>query len=81
MLESIKGSDPKITLYRILRSVGESIQIYEDDDGNNFIRDGNFYRRFRIDDQGHLHSEHECHLFMNVTVKNKKFPPKPNSFA
>ena len=80
--EQLKSDDPQITLYQRLRSVGETIQLYEDADEKLFIRIGNFFREIEIDDNGHLKSMlGRNYLIKDVTVKWKKLGRKPRAFA
>ena len=80
--KQLKGEDPKITLYRLLRSVGEIIQLYEDADGKTFIKVNNFFREIEIDEDGHLGSMlGRNYLERNVRVEWKKLGAKPRAFA
>ena len=77
-----EGDDPKITLYRRLRSVGETIQLYEDADEKLFIKTGMFYREIEIDDDGHIATLlGRSYLENNVRVEWKKLGTKPRAFA
>ncbi|MXV74494.1 hypothetical protein F4Z99_09465 [Candidatus Poribacteria bacterium] len=77
-----KGADPKITLYRVLRSVGETIQLYEDVNKNTYIKIGNFFCQIEIDDDGHLATMlGDKHLDQNVEVQWKKAGSKPRAHA
>ena len=80
--EQLKGDDPKVTLYKRLRSVGETIQFYEDDKERTYIKIGHFFCEIEVDDDGHLKVMlGEKHLEKNVRVEWKKLGTKPRAFA
>ena len=71
-----------ITLYKRPLSVGESIQLYENAEGDTFIKTGNFYRQIEIDDDGHLAAMlGESYLDIEVRVEMKKYGKRPRAFA
>ena len=77
--EPVKGH---ITLYKRPLSVGESIQLYENNRGDTFIKTGNFYRQIEIDDDGHLAAMlGESYLEIEVRVEMKKYGKRPRGFA
>ena len=71
--EQLKGDDPKVTLYKRLRSVGETIQFYEDDKERTYIKIGHFFCEIEVDDDGHLKVMlGEKHLEKNVRSEYRK---------
>ena len=67
-MNDIKGDDPKITLYYHKKHDNERIQIYEDERGYIYLKDGHFYRGFYIDENGHLESRCVSHLETKVKL-------------
>ena len=77
--EPVKGH---ITLYKRLLSVGESIQLYENAEGETFLKAGNFYIQIEIDDDGHLAAMlGESYLDVEVRLEMKKYGKMPRGFA
>ena len=71
-----------ITLYKRLRAVGEPIQLYENAEGETFLKAGNFYRQIEIDDDGHLAAMlGESYLDVEVRLEMKKYGKMPKGFA
>ena len=83
------------TLYKLPRSVGETIQLYEDVDGRLFIKVFDSRKEMKPEHRGqyfqHILIDHADDTLVvfgsmirgvaSVRVENKKFPPKPRSFA